>query len=172
MPYLAYLAFGGTSNRPYWTLDIAETTIKAMVNLQKEKHKVILMVMQHFRTTCAVSMRLSLQLSSTFLPDVGFLCPLERSLNESERCINRIAWELHELVNDDNLTSVLDEWKPMFWPFGGPNPFTGTAKRDTLYVIDGGRLLQTVAIVIEKARSPIVLLFDLVMCRYHVDAVL
>ena len=69
------------------------------------------MDMQHFYITCANSLRSSLPLSNTFLDDLNCLSPSARSLPDSENCVRRIARKLPQVVNDDELTSVLDEWK-------------------------------------------------------------
>ena len=97
--------------RPIIDMDIGETTKKTLATLKAEKHKGVLMDMQHFYITCANSLRSSLPLSNTFLEDLNCLSPPARSLPDSENCIRRIARKLPQVVNDDELTSVLNEWK-------------------------------------------------------------
>lgn len=97
--------------RPLTEMDIGETTVKTLQSLKQEKHKAILMSMQHFYFTCCESLRSSLPLSNTFLEDLKCLSPEGRSQPESEQSIRRIARKLRQIVNDDEITSVVDEWK-------------------------------------------------------------
>jgi hypothetical protein len=97
--------------RPLSEMDIGETTRQTLDTVKQEKHKGLLMDMQHFYKTCAESLRSSLPLASTLLQDLHCLTPQARSQPESENCIRRLAQKLPQVVDDNEVTTVLDEWK-------------------------------------------------------------
>ena len=50
-------------------------------------------------------------LASTLLQDLHCLTPQARSQPESEHCIRRLAQKLTQVVNDNEVMTVIDEWK-------------------------------------------------------------
>jgi endonuclease IV len=97
--------------RPLSEMDIGENTKQTLATVKQEKHKGLLMDMQHFYKTCAESLRSSLPLASTLLQDLHCLHPQARSQLESEQCIRRLAKKLRQIVETDEITTVVDEWK-------------------------------------------------------------
>jgi len=97
--------------RPIDQLEIGECTKKAMTAVKKEQHKGILMDMRNFYICGAEYLLKNLPLSNTVLKDLSCLQPSARSEAESEGAIRRLARKLPQVILDDEVSIVSDEWK-------------------------------------------------------------
>lgn len=91
-------------------IESGEPTRKALISI-KEQHSMVLLDIRHFFTTCVMYLQQNLPLTNSVLEDVQCLDAIARTKPESEAMIRRLARKLPQVVCDDDVSAITDEWK-------------------------------------------------------------
>jgi len=92
-------------------MEIGETTRSSLSKLKQEQHKGVLLDIRKFLSTTVQYLQTKLPLTNGTLRDLQCLQPTARSTPVSESCIRRLAKKLPQVILEDEVSVVTDEWK-------------------------------------------------------------
>ena len=92
-------------------MEIGEQTRKMLSTLQPNHQKIALSGMRTFFQSTTIYLLNHLPIGDTFVRDLTILHPDMREIDAGDRCIRRIAQSLPQVVKDNHVPLVVDEWK-------------------------------------------------------------
>ena len=92
-------------------MEIGEATRNSLSKLKPEKHKGILLDIRKFLSTAVQYLQTKLPLTNDTLRNLQCLQPTARSKPESETFIRRLATKLRQVISQEEVSVVTDEWK-------------------------------------------------------------
>ena len=92
-------------------MEIGEQTHKMLSTLQPNHQKIALSGMRTFFQSTTIYLLNHLPIGDTFVRDLTILHPDMREIDAGDRCIRRIAQSLPQVVKDNHVPLVVDEWK-------------------------------------------------------------
>jgi len=92
-------------------MEIGEATRHSLSKIKKEQQKGVLLDMRKFLSTTVQYLQTKLPLTNGTLRDLQCLQPTARSKPESEVFIRRLARKLPQVISQEEVSAVTDEWK-------------------------------------------------------------
>lgn len=96
---------------PNSRMEIGEQTRTTLSTLEPNQQKIPLQGMRAFLQSTTKYLVTRLPIGDTFVRDLTVLHPKMQEVECGERCIRRIAQKLPQVIKDDQIPSVVDEWK-------------------------------------------------------------
>ena len=92
-------------------MEIGEQTSKTLSTLQPNQHKIPLRRMRAFLQSTTKYLLTHLPIGDTFVRDLTVLHPNMQKVETGDCCIRRIAQKLAQVIKEDQIPLVVDEWK-------------------------------------------------------------
>lgn len=96
---------------PNSRMEIGEQTPTTLSTLEPNQQKIPLRGMRAFLQSTTKYLVTRLPIGDTFECDLTVVHPKMQEVECGERCIRRIAQKLPQVIKDDQIPSVVDEWK-------------------------------------------------------------
>ena len=96
---------------PNSRMEIGQKTRRTLSTLEPNQQKIPLRGMRAFLQSTTKYLVTRLPIGDTFVRDLTVLHPKMQEVECGERCIRRIAQKLPQVIKDDEIPSVVDEWK-------------------------------------------------------------
>ena len=92
-------------------MEVGEETRRTLSTLQANQQKIPLLGMRAFLQSTSKYLLTLLPITDTFVRDLTVLHPKMQKVSSGERCVRRIAQKLAQVIKENQIPSIVDEWK-------------------------------------------------------------